>query len=295
MKTIKTLLNQNNSSKQGVSSLDLEKSMNYLLNESIEFTGTVDFINSDLKLYKEFSSEEKAIDSGLQLGDVFLLNGVETVVTKIKQVIKIKKNSQQIIGFLIDMKDVSMNTFIVEQFINKGVTALTMISIHNGLLEGLEVSSYPNFSTLSTFKSGYGYIIKSSNIEFNIIVYGKPLDDNFLPPLTSGLNVISWLRDTRLLSEIPDIFGVDNVNLETVTGTVNGVASLDIDYLVKGLGYIFRVTNSQSGQGDYKLEYSGNTKSDHSYINEASAITSGIKVGDLWYDSTYKVYRTRLV
>jgi hypothetical protein len=284
MKPIDSILNQINSSESPVSNRDLQKVFDYITKEEVDFTGDVNLLNSNTKYYKSYNSEEDAIDDGLQVGDIFILNNEEVVITKTKQVITLQANLAELIAFTVDISHLTPAQFYTEYFGSGTLSLVTYDTSFKFYTTGNDLN------TLSDLKIGLGYSITFTSAK-TLTIYGKPVNPSYHYPIHSGINYIGWADVETPSTTALSLFSGTPLAYITIEA---GVTIVSPSTFKPGRAYQINTLTTTSEQGLPKLIYTGDTKVDFSFIDEASAIASGLETGQLWYDTTYGIYRTLL-
>jgi hypothetical protein len=287
MRKINKILNKPLVQNQCISESDLQKVVNEFTRNEVIFNGTVRLGNANVINYPSYINEEAAIDAGLIPGDKFLLNNIETTVTKIKQTFTLTGGTTSYIGFLIDMTNITPAQFYT-QYIETGVLTITTRNPSIIIFD----SSLPSFlNTLTSFSIGFGYSIFSSLTKV-VTIYGKPVNNIYKRNLTAGQNIIAWVDETTDSIDVLPFYGGANVIDYSITE--NSITTTNPSEFIKGKAYDIRVTNIVAEQGLPKVKKLGDTLLEFSFPDLSSAIAGGVVVGQLYYNTTDNMYKTRM-
>jgi hypothetical protein len=262
---------------------------NHTFKGDITFEGSVDLSEADVIEYTSFASEEDAIDAGLLPGDKFLLNGVETTVTNIKQTFTLGANAVEAIGFLVDMTDVTPDDFYAN-YIGEGT--FTMAARENGVATLFDSTfiPFPGINTITAFKIGSGYFM-SSSVAKTVTVYGKPINPTYKRNITANTNNIAWVDETVDSATALAFF---NGTKSGLTTRIAGATVNDPATFIKGRAYQFGTDEASAEQGLPKLAGVGDPTVDAAFATEAAAISGGVIVGQVWFNTTSKRLLTRM-
>lgn len=258
----------------------------HTLKGDVTFEGGVDFTGATVVEYPAYASENAAIDAGLVPGDKFLLNGVVTTVTNVKQTFTLMANQSEAIGFLVDITALTPTEFWEQNFQTGDVIIETY---DDGLTQTFD-STDIDFSDLTSFSVGYGYRITAS-VTTTVSLYGKPISPSYKRNTVSGINFIAWVSPTVTSATALAFFNGTKTNVSTTTGgaTVNNPTNFE-----EGRAYFFTTNATTAEQGLPKLSGVGDPTIDAAFASLALATAGGVEVGQVWYNTTSKRLLTRM-
>lgn len=264
----------------------LQKVFDYFTKSYAKFTGTVDLTDANVVEYASYASENAAIDAGLVPGDKFLLNGVVTTVTKIKQTLTFTANQTEAIGFLVDVTALSPTEFWEQNF---STGDITIVTYEDGLPLTFD-STDVDFSDLTAFSVGSGYLI-TTTVTTTISLYGVPISSSHKRNAVNGINFIAWVSPTVAATTALAFFNGTKTNISTITSgaTVNNPTNFE-----RGKSYFFTTNSTTAAQGLPKTSGVGDPTIDAAYATLALATAGGVEVGQVWYNTTSKRLLTRM-
>ncbi len=273
---------------------DIAKFYNYLtkrdhtLKGDITFEGGVDLSGATVVEYTSYASENAAIDAGLVPGDKFLLSGVVTTVTNIKQTLIFTANQAELIGFLVDITALTPTQFFTTYFSPTNIAIVS--SSAGGTTQSFDSTLPEVFNDLTAFVVGKGYYITSTENK-TITVYGKPINTAYKLNIINGSNLIAWVDTTTTQAAALANYSGTKSSVSTATA---GVSISNPPNFEKGKGYFFSCNATTAVQNLPKTSGVGDPTVDAAFATLALAIAGGVEVGQVWYNTTSKRLLTRM-
>ncbi len=262
----------------------------HTLKGDITFEGGVDLSGATVVEYTAYASENAAIDAGLVPGDKFLLSGVVTTVTKIKQEISFVATQSNAVGFLVDMSSVTPDDFYNTYFSDGTLTMAGRNSSGVAINFDSLFIAFPGLNTITAFVVGSGYFMTSS-VTKTITIYGKPVNPSYKLNIINGVNHIAWVDATTTSATALANYSGTKSNIQTKVGgaTVNDPANFE-----RGKSYQFSCNATTAVQNLPKTSGVGDPTVDTAFATLALATAGGVEVGQVWYNTTSKRLLTRM-